>query len=330
LVVAALLASACSTAPPVAPPVAAKKPARALDVRDFAPAAGLRWLVLGRPAQIASNADLSRSLSPILPPARLDAYAASTGADLRLIPNAAVAGYALGTLYLAELPASDGARVRETFAGRLRGGGIVKQPRAGIFRVSGTDGDMPRALVSVEDRLIAAVTGDPTLARAVAAYAEARLRSPTALRGAALSSLPAAPADALAVFYAPGPFEGPWATAASGLLASAFAVSVSVEALPDAQLRFIVTLAGDWRDYPLQERGLERSWASLANSSTGRLLALDRARNLKSTRHLQHLTLSMEIPMLELARGVRAATSANIREILEGISQDFESTASPP
>lgn len=266
---------------------------------------------------------------PILPSARLDAYTASTGADLRLIPNAAVAEYALGTLYLAELPARDGARVRETFADRLRGGGIVKQPRAGVFRVSGTDGDVPRALVSVEDRLIASVTGDPTLARAVAAYAEARLRSPTALRGAALSSLPPAPDDALAVFYAPGPFEGAWATAASGLLASAFAVSISVEALPAAQLRFILTLAGDWPPGDQPERELERSWITLANSSTGRLLAFDQARNLKSTRHLQCLTLSMEIPMLELARGVRAATSANIREILEVIPRESESTATP-
>jgi hypothetical protein len=302
-----------------------------LDVRSFVPAAGLRWLVVGHPARIASNPDLSRALSSILPPARLDAYAASTGADLRLIPRAAVSGYAFGILYLAELPARDGARVREAFTDRLRDGGIVKQPRAGLFRVSGTDGEIPRALVSIEDRLIASVTGDPTLARVVAAYAEGRLRSPTALRGAALSTLPAPPEDALATFYAPGPFEGAWTTAASGLLASAFAVSISVEALPSALLRFNVTLAGDWPAGAVPpERQLERSWLTLANSSTGRLLALDHARNLKSTRHLQSLTLSMEIPMLELARGLRAATSAKIREILDVIPQELESTPTLP
>ena len=300
-------------------------------MRDFAPAAGLRWLILGQPAKIASNPDLSRALSSILPGARLDAYAASTGADLRLIPRAAVGGYAYGTLYLAELSAADGARVRDAFAGRLRGGGIVKQPRAGIFRVSGTDGEVPLALVSVEDRLIASVSGDPTLARVVAAYAEGRLRSPTALRGAALSSLPTPPDDALATFYAPGPFEGAWATAASGLLSSAFALSITAEARSPALLRFTVTLAGDWpeREVP-PELMLERSWVLLANSSTGRLLALDQARNLKSTRHLQYLTLSMEIPMLELARGVRAATSANLSEILEVIPQELESTPRLP
>lgn len=300
-------------------------------MRDFAPAAGLRWLIVGHPAAIASNPDLSRALSAIVPPARLDAYAASTGVDLRRIPRAAVGGYAFGTLYLAELSTRDGARAREVFADRLRGGGIVKAPRAGIFRISGTDGDAPRALVSIEDRLIASAAGDPTLARAVAAYAEGKLRSPTALRGAALSTLPAAPDDALATFYAPGPFEGAWATAASGLLRSAFAASISVQALPSAQLRFTVTLAGDWAEGELPpEQALERSWGLLANSSTGRLLALDQTRNLKSTRHLQYLTLSMEIPMLELARGVRAATSANIREILDVIPQESESTPTLP
>jgi hypothetical protein len=326
----ALLASACSK-PPTGATAPPKRPPRVLDVRDFVPAAGLRWLIVGQPARVASNPDLSRALSSILPPARLDAYAASTGADLRLLPHAAVGSYAFGTLYVAELPARDGARVREAFADRLRGGGIVKQPRAGLFRVTGTDGDTPRALVSIEDRLIAVVSGDPTLARVVAAYAEARLRSPTALRGAALSTLPAAPDDALATFYAPGPFEGAWSTAASGLLASAFAVSISVEARPSALLRFHVTLAGDWPDGGVPpEQELERSWLSLANSSTGRLLALDQARNLKSTRNLQWLTLSMEIPMLELARGMRAATTGKIREILDVIPQELETTPTLP
>jgi len=300
-------------------------------VRDFAPAAGLRWFLVGRPARIASNPDLSRALSSVLPPVRLDAYAASTGADLRLMPQAAVGGYDFGTLYLAEVAAVDGARVRDHFASRLRDGGIVKQPRPGLFRLSGTDGDVPRALVSVEDRLVAAVTGDLTLARIVVAYAEERLRSPTALRGAALSTLPAEPDGALATFYAPGPFEGAWATAASGLLSSAFAVSIAAEARSSELLGFTVTLAGDWSTAgPEPAQVLERNWVLLANSSTGRLLALDQARNLKSTRHLQYLTLSMEIPMLELARGVRAATSANIREILDVIPQEFESTPTLP
>jgi hypothetical protein len=284
---------------------------------ELAPAAGLRWLVVGSPNRLSADPALAPSLALVIAPERLDAFAHSTGFRLERLTLGAVAGYDLGTLYLGELDGEGASDVRARFSARLVDGGIVKSEH-GVHRIVGTTtaGDL-RALVTVDDRYLAFVSGDPTLARVVEAYAKNRLRSPTVLRGAGLRDLPSPAADTLVAFLAPGPFAGAWGGAAQGVLASADAVSIEARAAREGRLHATLTLAGAWaRDDGALET-LERAWQELRESSTGRLLGLDQASPVDGRFLPQSLTLSAELPVGPLARGLRDATSADVREILE-------------
>src|SRR6185295_4064338 len=96
-------------------------------------------------------------------------------------------------------------------------------------RISGAVSGMPETLVSVRGHLVAVALGDPTPARVAELYAEGRLaRSPSALHGSALATLPGTLGRAPLVFYAPGPFSGEWASGARGLLGAAVALGVAV------------------------------------------------------------------------------------------------------
>jgi hypothetical protein len=266
---------------------------------------------------LSSDPELAPSLAVVVAPERLDAFAHSAGFRLERLSLGAIAGYDFGTLYLGELDGSEAPDVRARFSARLVDGGIAKSEH-GVHRIVGTTaaGDV-RALVTVDERYLAFVSGDSTLARIVEAYAKNRLRSPTVLRGAGLRELPSPVPEALLAFLAPGPFAGEWGAAAQGVVASADAVSVQARTSPRGRLRATLTLAGTWsRDDGALEK-LERAWKELAESSTGRLLGLDQAGDLESRFLPQSLTLSADLPVGPLARGLRDATSADVREILE-------------
>jgi hypothetical protein len=252
----------------------------------------------------------------LLPTERLDALALATGVDVRKVEASAAAGYALGTLYVALLPSSDAGHARARFEARLSAGAVVNRRRPNVYRITGTRAGAPHALVTVDDRLLVYAVDDLALARIAEAYAERRLKSPTALLGASLSELPELPAGTLATFYAPGPFEGEWRRAASGLLGSALGVRVAVRRGEGASLRADVVAVGDWPEVDRAARAAE-AWRGLASSSTGRLLGLDQAKNLKIVADLHHLTWSADLLLGPLVAGLRAATVANVPEILD-------------
>jgi hypothetical protein len=281
---------------------------------EYVPAAGLRWLCVTRPQLISADPTLGQLVSQVLDERRLEAFAELTAVDLRQLPTGVAAGYDLGTLYVAELAASDGGKARARFQDRVGETARVKHPRPFIYRVTGTRNGTPRALVSVSDRLLAVATGDPTLARIAEAYAERRLKSPTALRGAALSTLPSAPSDALAVVYFPGPFVGEWARAAHGALASAFAVSIVVEPATPPSVLVTATVTGDFAGQALRDE-VETFWGELARSPTGLLFGLDRAEKSNIVADLHRLTWSAMLDGPALAAGLRAATTANVSEM---------------
>ncbi|HEY3499558.1 MAG TPA: hypothetical protein VGK73_32935 [Polyangiaceae bacterium] len=308
--------AACGRPSPKVPP-APSTPKAPSSVVDYAPSAGLRWLLYGRPARISADPALFAALGAILPKVRLDAYAASTGVDLRKLPEGLVAGYELGTLFVAKLDTADAELIRGRFASRLDDGGIVKRVRADIYRISGTHADTPLALVSVENRIVAMASGDLTLARIVEAYAERRIKSPTALRGAALSTLPAPADDALAAFFAPGPFTDESLVAAPRLLAATLAVGAVVRSRTPGMLAVTITLAGDWPPESKAREELESVWRGLSASSTGRLLGLDSAQNVGVEAAPELLSLSLELPIAVLVRGLRSLTVANVPEIFE-------------
>lgn len=306
------LFTACRSAPPQAV-TSVRVAAPSLAPLEYVPAAGLRWLIVAHPARILADPALAAGIGELLPQDRIDAFASATGVDPRALDESAVAGYDLGTLYVTALATADGGRARARFEARLSSGAIVKHPRPAIYRIAGTRDGTPQALVSVNDQLLALAVGDLTLARVAQAYAERRLKSPTALRGASLSTLPDID-QPLAALYAPGPFTGVWRRAAEGLLANALAVVIAIHPAQSGTLAFEIIATGDWPDAGTDSK-VTLAWTELTSSATGRLLGLDQAKNLKSVAHLHELTWSGELPLAPLVAGLRAATMANVPEL---------------
>jgi hypothetical protein len=84
---------------------------------DFVPAAGLRWMVVGRPRALARHPSLAPAISLLLPKERLDAFSAGSGVDLRQLEYGLAAGFDYATLYLASPPTRRSGRKR--FRSRL-------------------------------------------------------------------------------------------------------------------------------------------------------------------------------------------------------------------
>jgi hypothetical protein len=297
------------------------KPVAALHqgpLTDYVAAAGLRWLVVGRPRELAENAAFVEALSPLFSQKRLQAFTETTGVDLRKTPSALAAGYDFGTLYIAETP-SQNERVQALFAERLLHGAIVRRPHPSLHRVSGTIGTTPQTLVRIDRQLIAVAVGDPTPARVVEAYARRRLeRSPTALRGSSLASLPPQLGREPVRLYAPGPFEGAWQTAARGLLGGATAVGVGMRPVEGRRLQVVIFVAGAWGPVPDAAERLKGAWEDLAQSALGSLLGLGAVRGapaIESTTDL--LSARLELDLAPLVRGLHTAVAGDTWEILD-------------
>ncbi len=273
-------------------------------------------MVLGSPRDIARSPAVAEALALLLPRERLDAFGEATAVDLRHVDSAVAAGFDLGTLYLFTAPAPTLPRIVERFRARLDPSDRVQEPRPGLLRVIGVSGTTPESLLRVEDRFVAVAVGDPTLGRVVEAFARKRLRtSAPALRGAALSTLPPVTDQALATFYAPGPFSGEWVGAANGLLAQALAVSVALFPLQSGRVRLSVRVAGDFAA-DASDR-LRRAYAELSQSSMGKLLALDQPDATAVVREREQcLLLDVDLAVAPIAEGLRAAVVADIWEIL--------------
>lgn len=292
-------------------------------------------MVIGSPEAIANSPDWKASVGLLLPKVRLDAFAEGTGVDARQIDAALIAGFDLGTLYLFAPPAGSAEAVVRRFRERIVNGERIEQPHPAVVRISGIVSEQPQTLVRIEDRVVAIAVGDPTLARVAEAFARRKLHeSRPALRGASLSQLRPPPANAFATFYAPGPFEGAWAKGARGLLANAVALSVSVMPLDESEqpganaiqdaapggaendrATLLLELAGDFP--PSGADDLAAGFRDLTLSSTGKLLGLDQLPEARVRERDGRLLLDVEIELLPIARGLRAAVIADVWEILD-------------
>jgi hypothetical protein len=284
---------------------------------DFVPAAGLRWLVLAKPREILQEPELGPAIAQLISSKRLDAFAESSGVDLRQVPSAAVAGFPYATLYLAELPAGAAATARERFTDRLVAGAVTKQPRPNLTRITGVIGQTPETLLTAEDRMLAVAVGDPLLAKIAEAYAEERLKnSPSALHGSALSTLPDLAASNAAVLLAPGPFADEWRRAAGGLLESTVAVGVALQPMGRGKIAGTLYLSGAWGDSADAAKGrLATAWTAFAQSSAGHLFSLSPDADVESAPDL--LTLKIEIEIEPLVRGLKAAVLSDIAGLLQ-------------
>lgn len=315
----AVWAGSCAPAPPKTPPVAAVTPARPLHhgpLSDFVSAASLRWLVLVRPQQILAEPELGRAVLEIVSERRFDAFQESSGVDLRKLPSAAIAGFPYATLYLAEVPSGVAINTRRLFSERLLAGAVTRQPRPALTRITGVVGQTPETLLTIDERAIAVAVGDPIQAKIAEAYAEERLKnSPTALHGAALSSLPDLFAGNAAVLFAPGPFADEWQRAAGGLLESAVAVGIAARPTGAGKLATTICLAGAWGDSAADAASrLGSAWTTFAQSSAGRLFDLRETAEVTAEPEL--LTLHVELDLEPLVRGLRASVLGDVTQIL--------------
>jgi hypothetical protein len=187
-----------------------------------------------------------------------------------------------------------------------------------LTRITGVIGQTPETLLTAEDRVLAVAVGDPLLAKIAEAYAEERLKnSPSALRGSALSTLPDLSADNAAVLLAPGPFADEWRRAAGGLLESTVAVGIAVRPIGRGKIAGTLCLSGAWGDSAEAAKSrLATAWAAFAQSSAGHLFSLSPDADVKSSPNL--LTLSVELELDPLVRGLKAAVLSDITELLQG------------
>ncbi len=312
-------AAACAAAPPKVPQVVAIAPARPLHqgpLSDFVSAASLRWLVLVRPQQLFAEPELGRAVRQIVSDRRFDAFQESSGVDLRTLPSAAIAGFPYATVYLAEVPSGVAANARALFSERLLEGAVTKQPRPMLTRITGVVGQTPETLLTIDERAIAVAVGDPIQAKIAEAYAEERLKnSPTALHGAALSSLPDLFTANAAVLFAPGPFADEWQRAAGGLLESTVAVAIAARPTGSGKLATTLCLAGAWGESAADAADrLGSAWTTFARSSAGRLFELREIAEVTAEPEL--LTLRVELDLEQLVRGLRASVLGDVTQIL--------------
>jgi hypothetical protein len=311
----AISCCACNPGPANAPP--AEAPLRNGALADFIPAAGLRWMAAGRPAELANNPALKPLIAELLPTERLDAFASVTGVPLPDIPNALAAGFDLSTLYVAETPFEN--RMIETkFTDRLVAGAAVESKHPRVRRITGTVGLSPESLLRVDHRFVALAVGDPAQARIVELFVLGRLsRSPSALQGTALKGVPAEFAAAPLRFYAPGPFIGDWERGARGLLGGATAFGAMAVPEGDA-LQVKVAVVGSYEGTDVGR--LSSAWQDLAESSLGRLTGLDQPISPPRTDLASgHLALEVKIALRPLFAGLRAAVAADVWEMLGGV-----------
>jgi len=321
--IAPLVLLACGGKPPpqprdATPHEAVAPPLETRPLQDYIPAAGLRWLVVAQLAEIGRMPSVRDSLSRLFPDDRLDAYTAATGLDLRRAEEALVAGFDYGTVYLAETSTAN-ARVEELFRNRLPAGAVEHQVHPDLVVLSGMIRETPAALVSERGHLVGVAFGDPTLARIVEAYALGRLESVTAMRGAALATLPARVHDAPVRFYAPGPFQGEWSKGGGGLLGAATAAAVCARPIRFDVVRIEATLAGDWSSDGERARSLGiQIYNDLAASPLGRLLALDDPVDPPIvTVSPNNVDLTVDLKLAPLVGGLHAAVSADLWELLD-------------
>jgi hypothetical protein len=239
------------------------------------PAAGLRWLLVGSPAQLAHEPALASLRARWLTEQRRQSFAAATGIDVFGTQRGLVAGFDLGTMYMADASGWV-ARPEQRFAQRLAGSELLRQPHPEIWRVTGLVGTRPEALVRIGDALVAVAVGDLTLSRVVELRAQQRLpQVASAFDGASLSTLPEEALRPHSVaLYLPGPLDADWVSAGAGLLGAAHALAIDLDVV-GARVDLQLFVAGSW-DTTRDGTRLAEQWQAFAQSSLGQRLALDR------------------------------------------------------
>jgi hypothetical protein len=297
------------------------------------PAAGLRWLLSGSPAKLAESQSFRPAIDLLFTPERRRAVAQTTGFALETLSRGVIAGFDLGTLYLAELATANAAEARARFSSRQIREPGQRVPDPNITVLTGISEGIPVGLVTIDDRVVVYAVGDPLLCRIVEAYARGKLKAKRAFQGAALLGLDAETASAPLAAHVPGPFPERWQNAAGGLLSIATALSAKLSPTSAGHALFELTLHGDFAGSSAAER-LRSTYMSVASSSTGTLLGLDAALDARTVTNAQsdRVTLLVPLPLTEIAKGAHAVTNGDFVDLFRlppARATDCAPTSSP-
>jgi hypothetical protein len=325
------LAGACGGAPPAPlPPAAAEAAPPPLQIPDLSrilPLAHLRWVIFAKPRDIAAIPWLIPPIAVVAPEENLSRFGAAAGFDLRQVAEAAVASYAGegeggDAMLYAVRHNGDPVTVERLFRARLTTGEHRALDRPDLVRLGGKIGRTPATLAILGRDVAAFQFGGSAArgpARIAALYAADKLKkSPTVLSEDPVRALDLRLGPAPFRAFAVGPFEGELARGARGLLAGATAIGGTIRPSAREGLLVVVAVAGDFsRSGEPASRELATAWGELATGSFGRLMGLDQPVEPPLATHADDaVAVAVEIDPGRLAKGIAAATSARIEEIM--------------
>lgn len=325
---ALLLLAGCGGRPAEAPGPSPARPLALDRAVDLVPAAGLLWLVEARTRDLFASPALIPAIAMVLPPQRLDAFAARHGGiDLRSVTQLVIAGYPDDTTLAVACAVLDPGRVERAFAARalsVEGRAVEGAPSDPVVRTWGMVGSA-REQLAIFGRDAAALERGrfgPLLAAEYFALGRLKKARP-ALAAEPLARVAKAMSEAPLRGFAPGPFEGEWARGLGGLLAASTAVGVAATPVehgrdPDGAIAFRLVVTGAWgSDAPAAAERLRAAFDVVTNDPLGRLLGADRP--LEGPRiegGAESLELTVTLDALALGRGLHDVTGATVEEVM--------------
>lgn len=318
------LAIGCASTPP---PEVPKLPPLALGkLTDLCTSAGLAWIVLVKPRDIAQIPWLIPDLGIFASEKNLDTFAGDTGLDLRQIPEAVLARFddSLGGADLQLVRHHGDPKLpQQLFAKRLTKEPVVAAERPDLVRISGTIGTKQHAFARLGDEIVAFQEGgsiEKGPLRIAALYAEEKIKkTPRALEMEPLKSLAARFGNAPVIGLAKGPFDDEWKMAAGGLLEAATAVGGAARPTAREHLGLALAIASDFNTSgDAASETLMAAWQDFAETQMGRLLGLaDPIEGPLPTHTSDVVALSLEVDAHRFAEGLHALVSEDVDAIMK-------------
>jgi hypothetical protein len=288
-------------------------------VVDLVPAAGLVWLVEGRPSELKASQVLAPAVALLASDQRAAAFSRRYGvSDLRSASEVVVAGFDGVTLALANVDV-DLARVEAAFRARAE----AEEGRAienEVTRFWGTVGGTREQVAVMGRDAVGVERGRLGPMRAVIGFATGKLRRPQpALTAEPLAAAAARVGQAPLRAFAPGPFGEEWGGGLGGLLRATTAVAAAVRPVEQTGgVALTVVLTGAWGgDAPGAAARFGSAFRVLADDPFGRLTGMDRPlEGPRTTADAAAVRLDVVWDAANVARGIKDATDASVAEIM--------------
>lgn len=316
------LAGCQSSAPPpkITTPSPSHEPLALEPLHSLAIGAGLSWIVLAKPQDLARHPVLATGVARLAPPVRRRVFLQLTGIDLDAIQQLVIAGYDRSVLFLMD-GITDPLVTEETFRDRLVRDMTRTAYRPDAIWTHGKTaaGDV-RAFAAMPPNVVAVEGGDTFRSKVALLIALGRLRrSPRALDLPDMKTMFDELGDGTVQVLAPGPFLGEWENALGGLLRVTSVLGARVRVAEDGAMDLAVRLAGSWGDEAASASTflLER-WFEVARSPVGRLLHLHEPLTGPSVvDRTDMISLDVRLDGARLVDGLHDAVAADLEDILD-------------